>query len=304
VTATTAKPNDVLVKRPDQTEFLSAGLYIETGWWKSIAGAPSQPSRLYLTGYDVSGKEPTVHLRRSDDEGVNWVELPTGDFEFGDEPLLYIEAVSPTDPDLVFARVAKTGSPVGDSIYRSTDAGVTWTKVVDTRDFVTGVVVRADGRVIIATVNDGVRVSTDLGAPDSFIALDQPPRLACLEDSPGGTLYGCAANWEPDNFALGTSPDGSSWTKVTQFQDLVGPLSCPEGTPQLDVCVLQRWPGVCAQLGVCGGAASDAGPDGGQTERPEPTDGCGCRSSAPSSVGALLLGALLLLLLRRRAGHQ
>jgi len=308
-TATTAQLNDVLVKRPYTGQgFVGTGLETTTGWWRSIAVAKSNPSRLYVSGYEVNGMGgpvPVVHLRRTDDAGDSWVVLETDDFTFGPEPLIFIEAIHPQNPDVVFARVAGTEIPVGDSLYRSSDAGVSWTKVLTTADAITGVVVRKDsGDVIVATINDGVRISTSGGAAGTFVAIDDPPRMACIDEGPDGLLYGCGANWEPDNFALGRSTDGKGWTKLAAFQDVVGPLACPAGTPQTDVCVTQSWPGVCWQLGVCGSA--DAGPragaDGGQASKP--TDGCGCTSTGLQGFPWVLVAAPLALRIRRRCRQK
>lgn len=305
-TATTAKMNDVLVDRNDGNGFVGTGLETATGWWKSVEAAPSSSNRLYVTGYDVSGgPTPVVHLRRTDDAGTGWVTLDTGDFTFGSEPQLFIEAISPTDPDTVFARVPGVGAPTGDALYRSTDAGENWSLVLETQDAITSVVARRDGQtVVVATINDGIYTSSTGGAAASYTKLPNPPRAACMGEGNDSQLYSCGSNWEPDNFALGRSTDGTTWTPVHRFQDIAGPLSCPAGTTQAEVCVLQRWPGVCQQLGICGDApdagpgSNDAGTGGGGG------GGCGCRAGGPDhssrSVLVLLFASAVLLLRRRR----
>ncbi len=288
-TATTAQANDVFVDRADGLGFVSAGLQTPTGWWKSIQGAPSDSSRVYVTGYQVSGAgdaEPIVHLRRTDNDGGDWIPLPTTSFKLGPEPQLRIATVSAADPALVFAVSDGAGEPIGDLLYRSVDAGVTWKEVLQTSDVITSVVALADGRVLVATIGDGLRISTTSGTAGSFSAVPTPPRAACMAAAPNGELFGCGTNWEPDNFALGRSADGENWTKVVRFQELSGPLSCPSTTPQVQVCAARVWPGICSQFGLCGDV--DPVADAGMTVRKN--DGCGCSTTAWSALLIPLVG--------------
>ena len=65
--------------------------------------------------------------------------------------------------------------------------------------------------------------------------------------------------------AIGRSTDGgATFRKVWRFAELAGPLACPDGTAERDVCDRTQWPTVQAQLAAtgptCGAAAADAGP--------------------------------------------
>jgi hypothetical protein len=133
----------------------------------------------------------------------------------------------------------------------------------------------------------------------------------CLGVAPGGELYACSENWDPDmrldptvRFALGRSANGgASWDKVLRFADIAGPLDCPEGTPQHEVCEVTRWCGQAEAFGIedpacerAGDAAppSDAGP-------PAPPDD-GCNGCGGCSVG--LAGVLFVAPGRRRRRHR
>jgi hypothetical protein len=114
--------------------------------------------------------------------------------------------------------------------------------------------------------------------------------MACVGERSDGALFACGANWEPDMFALGRSTDGMSWTKVTRFSDLAGPLECPQGTQQSQ-CAELVWPGLCVQLGIC--ASNDAGPadDGGDKK----SDGGLC-STVTTSDGLVAVALVALAL--------
>ncbi len=68
------------------------------------------------------------------------------------------------------------------------------------------------------------------------------PQLSCLGISPDGNMIGCAANWMPDYEAVARSLDGAqTWSKVWRFVELAGPLQCPAGTAEYDICDQQQW---------------------------------------------------------------
>jgi len=89
---------------------------------RAVAGVPSQPNVFYA-GYDNGG------LWRSTDYGSTWEPL------FDNEPTSSIGAVavSPTNPDIIYvgtgAGIIRPDLAMGDGVYKSTDAGKTWTNV-------------------------------------------------------------------------------------------------------------------------------------------------------------------------------
>jgi hypothetical protein len=292
--------NDIFVSSNDGLTFTSAGL-TGPGWWRSIRVAPSDPDRIYAAGFlppqsdGEGGMTPAEALLRvSTDGGANWTVLDASatNFTFGSQPNLFVEAVHPTNPDIVFARVLNAREPIGDDIYRSDNGGQTWTNVLSMRDFIGAFLVRSDGQTVIAgtigncigdpeELDKGcVRISTDGGL--TFNAPTTEPKMACIHES-GDELLACGANWEPDNFALGRSTDGGqTWEKVFRFAELSGPVSCPETSPQFE-CAAFDWPSLCIQLGIC-----NAG-DEPIVDPPEEPKGClGC-SSAGTTLGLVFL---------------
>lgn len=260
-------PNDVYVAADGET-FASVGLFEEKAWWLSVRTTPADPLRIYVSGFlpGPTAEASAAMLRRSVDGGATWEELPVGDFAFRERRDLYILGVSPMDPNLLFARVVGANEPAGDAVYRSGDGGLSWTRVLDFSDLVTSFLIRADGETVIAATINGcpddespelkgcVQISRDAGL--KFQSATQEPRLACLGERSDGTLFGCGDNWEPDNFALGSSDDGETWTKVYRFSETIGPLECPAGTAQAE-CAAVDWPALCMTLGIC--ATVDAG---------------------------------------------
>jgi photosystem II stability/assembly factor-like uncharacterized protein len=87
---------------------------------RALSGVASQPNVFYV-GYDNGG------VWRSTDYGSNWVPL------FDNEPTGSIGAiaVAPSDPNIIYvgtgAGIIRPDLSVGDGVYKSTDAGKTWT---------------------------------------------------------------------------------------------------------------------------------------------------------------------------------
>jgi photosystem II stability/assembly factor-like uncharacterized protein len=87
---------------------------------RALAGVPSQPNVFYI-GFDNGG------VWRSTDYGSTWTPL------FDQEPTGSIGAiaVAPSDPNVIYvgsgAGIIRPDLAVGDGVYKSTDAGKTWT---------------------------------------------------------------------------------------------------------------------------------------------------------------------------------
>jgi uncharacterized protein (TIGR03382 family) len=316
-TASSGAPNDVYASSDNGTVFAPRGLASRQIWWKSVKVAPSHPTRVYVAGYQVAGARlpsggqapPVAHLERSDDDGASWTDEPLAGVKYGPTPILMVDAVDPANPDVAYVVSIGANPPNGDLVYRSNDGGVTLAEVLATTDTVRDIVVTGATTVLVATQLGGSFASTDGGR--SFSKMPSAPQLACLGLSPGGTLIGCGANWQPDSMSLAKSTDsGSTWSKVWRFVNLDGPLHCPAGTAEHDTCADQEWSALRQQFGASGPVCGDdaghkqldvphPGPSSPRQATPKRSGGC-CDAGDDATTALTLGGALALWLGGRR----
>ncbi len=279
VTNATSAANHVYVSHDDGMTFADTGLTTATGVFTGVRVAPSDPQRVYVTGRVTSPPAPL--LFRSDDGGGTWQPIP---FDFMGEPKLAVKAVAPDNPDVVFVDV-ETGT--GANILRSETGAMSFTPVLHMNTMIFAFVVRADALDVIAgTIHSGVKISHDGGMTWSDPATQL--MMACGAEREDGTLFGCGANWAPDDMALGRSTDGEHWTKAFRFSEPFDPLTCSATSGHGEQCA-PLWPGIQCQFGQCPDQMSmpDAGlrPDAG-TKKP-PSSPCGCGISMGLVIFAL-----------------
>ncbi|MDC8011581.1 WD40/YVTN/BNR-like repeat-containing protein [Tahibacter soli] len=198
----------------------------------ALAADPTNASTLYaatfLAGFPASGPVSTIAngVFKSTDGGLNWTHSSNGLPRIGGPDTSHVDvlalAVSPADPQMLYAATAPPYAPASAAVYRSTDGGATWTSrsagiagrspralLVDPND-ATGntVYVAVDG----STVNPGgVYRTTDggatwnshsLGLPvTAAMALALPPRAS---GEPARVLAGTPAGVS----LLVSAPDG------------------------------------------------------------------------------------------------
>jgi len=314
-TANGGQINNIYRSTDNGVTFTTRNLTSPTIYWKSVRVAPSQPARVYAAGYELTGTvdgdagmHPMAHLYRTDDDGDTWTHLPLfGErrdpptMMFGSTPTVFVMAIDPANPDILLLDSLAAAPPAGDRLYRSTDAGHTFREVLKTTDTIREVIYRDSQHVLVATVAGGSFESSDGG--DTYTPMAHSPQLACLGQR-GNDVFGCGANWVPDYEAVAKTSDMQSWQSVWRFVDLAGPLACPAGTPEHDMCT-PLWTGTAgiqAQFGATGptcGASRfpDGTVDGAPVVAPPPAGCCDARTGAP--VGLVLLVSALLLRRRR-----
>jgi len=296
-TAETGHTNDVFVSKDNGRTFAGTGLLSPEIWWKSIKVAPSNPQRVYATGYQIANT-PTAYLKISANAGTSWTDSPLANVMYASTPVILVKAVDATNPDIVYMTSIGANPPSGDRLYRSSDGGVTWTDVLDTSATIHDVVIKGQ-TVTVATQIQTTQAlmggppyqSSDGGA--TFTQLANAPQLACLAQRPDGTILGCGANWDPDYKAVARSIDnGATWTKVWRFVELAGAVQCPVGTVEHDTCDVTLWDcPTCAsdlkrQFGAkgpsCGASSTDVAGDA----TPKKSGGC-CDASTGAPIGAI-----------------
>src|SRR5260370_28153004 len=147
----------------------------------AVAGVPGDPL-VYYAGSASGG------IAKTTDGGVHWQQI------FDDQPVQSIGslAVAPSDPNIVWAGTGeawiRSHISIGEGIYKSTDAGKTWTRMGLEK---TGRI----GRVIVHPTNADVV-------------------LACVL----GTAYGP----QPERGVFRTSDGGATWQRTLFVDDKVG----------------------------------------------------------------------------------
>jgi hypothetical protein len=325
-TADTNTINAVYVSRDGGVSFQPA-LESSTVLFKSIAVAPSMATRIFATGYalaqppcrygDSIGCRPTAGSDaavafRSDDDGATWTPLPLAGIAVGQTPLFEVIAVDPFDPDVVFATSVGANPPVGDILYQSTDAGMTFTQVLATTSTVQDVTFTDASHAFVAQVplmdDTGsltpapAYASTDGGS--AFVAMTGTPQLECLSARSDGALFGCGQNWIDGKAVAQLQTDGS-WSDVFQFFQLAGPLACPVNSLETSQCGPQ-WPALQTQFSstgpTCGSGSGTGGGDAGPGVHAS-SGGCDAgRGGGPIALAGAFAAAAVSL--RRRRGSR
>jgi hypothetical protein len=296
VTSDSAVPNDVLRSVDAGATFGSAG-FASTGLLlNSVKVAPTDPSTVYVTGYQLGSG---AHLFMT--AGSAWTESPLAGLVYGQTPVVSIATVDPTSATTVFL-ISVGANPPGDVLYRSTDGGGTFAKVLASTQPITGVVDLDGTNVVVASGTGGTFRSIDAGM--TFQPLAGTPQLLCLGKRPDGTLVGCGNNFDPDNMAVATTSDMATWTKLFRFAELDGVVACPAGTVDHDTCDGQQWPTIASQFGVigpnCPGATDVPADAATMTNMPPSKSGCDGSGDAPIGVLALALIAIAIGYKKRR----
>lgn len=277
---------------------------------QSALVAPSASGRVYLSA-DIPGlpEDRRTLVLRSDDGGRTRTPI---EFEglVGDERLLRIAAVDPTDPDVLYARVVETGGAAIDPsrLVRSEDGGETWATVLE-QTMLGDVVVAPDGATVWTGSRDGgVFRSDDGGRTFAAVHPDLPVTCLSLRD---GALEACTDDARA-GFALATSADrGATWTPTLELARVDEMVECPRCSGVGVAC--PGWlPDVSYDLGFDAGLDVEVEPDGGTglprdaglpTEcggPPPPSDGCGCGVARGRSGTLFVLFVLFVPLLRKR----
>ena len=294
--------------------------------WDSLVVAPSDASRVYLTGYKyVNNTTRNFFVFKSVDGGQTYTAMSTEGLTASASSEIQIVGVDPTNADIVYAKVSLENGTVGDGIYKSTNGGgvagdpTAWTKILDQHDpYGLSFLARSNHDLIAAMASTGVSVSSDGGATWNLIQTG--PHVSCLAENPGTHELWACTNFEVDGGALISKTSNlATWSPVLRFADIVGPVACSAGTVQHDQCASpyegqpSTWCCLAAQLGIgstevdCTGTLSCGAVTSGDAGIQDPgtgtTHNSGCNMGGGGSSALLVVlgtGALLFRSRRRR----
>ncbi|HSD90631.1 MAG TPA: hypothetical protein VLB44_24070 [Kofleriaceae bacterium] len=343
-----ADPNDgkIYKSTDDGVTFpTSASPGLANDWWQSIEVAPSDPTRVYLTGYRLVMKCTPNSSNPGTACTIN-TECPGGTCEPQKEYLLFksinsggtfapmlqtgigttsanstidIVGISPQNPDTLYVKVTLETGNDGDSIYRSTNGGSTWTKILSkSSKFGLAFLVRYDGTCVAGTRELGAWKSADCATATTptWTQLAGAPHIGCLYENTAHEVWACTQNTgipqlglDADNFGIMKSTDLATWTGLLHYQDIQAPVACAAGTVQNDQCIERYmdmqspWCCLVPQLGItstaidCSGArgcfAIVDGPVDAPTTKPPPPGCCDSGSGSSALLGGLVASTLL-----------
>jgi len=311
--------------------FTSATAGILGDWYNSIEVAPSDPTRIYISGYRLPGGVAQFQMYRSDDAGATYQAINASQFTTSNNSRIDIVGIKANQPNTVFARVSLQTGSIGDAIWRSTDGGVTWgTAPIFQKGDEIAFVARANGDLVAATRNSGTFVSK---GPNNttWEQVANAPHINCLSENSAGELWACTQNFgamqtPSDGAGIMKTTDLTTWVKVLRYQDIQAPVDCPAGTRQHDQCVYDcpdptynanpascpnltpsSWCTLVNQLGITSTviacpAVFDEPPAAGDTTK-KPSPGCcdaGDSSGGPAALALSLAIGTVILRSRRR----
>jgi uncharacterized protein (TIGR03382 family) len=344
---TAADPHDGKIYRSNDdgmTFPVSGAPGMDNDWWDSILIAPSDATRVYLTGYrykkvcsnnmsmtctvaaDCGGtntcdSQKVQLIFRSDNGGSTYTPMSQTGLTSSNQSTIDVVGIDHTNKDTVYIHINLENGSMGDSIYKSTNGGTSWTKILTTSDpFGLVFLARTNGDLIASTQTTGSQKSTNGGT--SWTPLTNPPHINCLVENPTDqSVWACTHNYDSpgipgDGFGIMKTSDYNTWTGVLRYQDIAGVVSCGPGTIQSQQCVNSYmskpsvWCCLRDQLGItdtsvdCTGpnscaVAGDGGDDAGNTMVTPPKKGC-CNAGGSGPGALLLAGSVGALLWRRR----
>lgn len=246
---------------PKDAKFERIGQLPETFNPSTIEIAPSNPSRLYVTGQPWD----TIRgwLLRSDDGGKTIVPNVGGKNELEASGPFFLAAVDPKDPNRALLRHLHGA---GSDVLLTTDGGKTLKNVLGIKTAMYGFAKSQDGTTFWAgsgLPQDGIFRSTDRGEHFERVANHG---VLCLQTAPPNRLFICENTFSIDAKTVSLSLDqGKTIEAIASFKDILGPQKCETGIEAGAALCEAAWPETLAMLTPR--EAGAPGPDGGIRKR-------------------------------------
>ena len=281
----------------------------------TIDVAPSDSSRVYVSGMRTAGGPSPGVVLVSTDHAVSWQARDLG---APANAYPYIAAVHPANPDRIFVRNDEWDDSgeyaANDSLLYSEDGGRTWRELIRRAAKLFGFALSADGATVLVGYGDPQWAGGSTTNPDDYgiykastaaLAFDKIffGAISCLGWTPTG-VYACIVENHPNvptpGMSLGFAPNAdftlatpSPMTSLLSVKNVRGPLGCTaslclgnwttgtEGVAPL--CdVLQA---SCAITPTNSGLSCAAPPDAGASGQAGASGGGGSGAAAGSGPG-------------------
>jgi MYXO-CTERM domain-containing protein len=214
----------------------------------TIEVAPSDPNRIYVSGFRGQGSTRTASLFVSKDHGSTWMDHPTP-LNPMVETAVYIGGVDPSNADIVYLRTEGQSR-----LIVSMDGGQTFMSSKQLTGQMLGFALSQDGsKIYIGSVEDGLWVGDK--ATLTFVNTNPRVHIQCLATQ-GSDLWACSD--EPSCFVAGIShDDGKTFTARMHLLSIQAPVQCaPDAGAAM--CSGNPFVGLCSNVGACYGL--DASP--------------------------------------------
>jgi len=209
----------------------------------SIALDPVNPNIIYAgTGETRFNFNMTTFegdgLYKSINGGDNWTKITNG---FGSKTQFSDIEVSPTNPNIVLASIGmgnwNNPEPTNFGLWRSSDAGITWTRVSDYSGAFDVAFHPTDGNIAYASFGNNTELgfvkstnagvdwnSSNVGLPDA--ASRARFQFDISKNNPS-VIYGIIFSTVPDSYYLKTTAykstnAGSSWSQISSGENIAG----------------------------------------------------------------------------------
>ena len=204
-------PNSAIFKSTDGAQtFVPANHGLDSSIAMAVAIDPQQPDTIYQATYDGG-------MFKSTDGGGSWLPINSG---FGIRPSAWDIAVNPNTPSTLLAIVYSESTNGIRSVFRSLDAGGSWTEVLDDARIIA--IAPSSPSIVYATASGGsLARSTDSGSTWTRVPFPTPATLA-VDPTNASVVYGGTG----DGVVMKSSTGGNTWSSVIVEPGSARPIRC------------------------------------------------------------------------------
>jgi uncharacterized protein (TIGR03437 family) len=189
-----------------------------------LVAHPARPSTLFA-GVAIGGAPSDPSLYRSTDAGATWSLLPNsviGTFALANDP---------SNPDVLYAGTSPSGfsggGNEGGAIYKTSDAGDTWTKLVDLPLAINTLAIPASPMAVYAATDNGVMRSRDAGTTWNATSLTAAADTVAVDPNNPQVVYANAGG------IFVSTDGGTTWSSVLPVRQYVQTISVVPASPSI-----------------------------------------------------------------------